>query len=187
MFTRAGLFRQDYTTRRAFRLWWKLPDLGSFIEKKILTLSKNGKMSPPPSNDSTDIIVPFMELLFAKLFCFFIFGPDVIRQLFAWMDHLLEEVVLPQTHSPAVLHCNTFIACDCILSCLACLNTSPSSSDSPLQCLILLYFMRKWDHFRSFYKISPRISPNATISSQTTWSFMHRAAYNNAIHFIHVS
>lgn len=149
MFTRAGLFRQDYTTWRAFRLWWKLPDLGSFIEKTILTLSKNGKMSPPPpSNDWSNIIIPFMELLFAKLFCIFIFGPVIIRQLFAWMDHLLEEIVLPQTHSPVVLHCNTLIACDCILWCLACLNTSPSSSShSPLQCLIL----RKWDNFCSFY------------------------------------
>lgn len=89
-----------------------------------------------------------MELLFAKLFCIFIFGPVIIRQLFAWMDHLLEEIVLPQTHSPVVLHCNTLIACDCILWCLACLNTSPSSSShSPLQCLIL----RKWDNFCSFY------------------------------------
>jgi len=32
----------------------------------------------------------------------------------------------PQAHGPGVLHRNTIIACDCIFSCLACLNTSPS-------------------------------------------------------------
>lgn len=116
--------------------------------------------------------------LFAKLFSFFIFGPDVIRQLFAWMDPLLEEVVWPQTHSPAVLHRNTF-------------NTIPAwilAHPPPPTPLCSVWFSHtfkgKWvscDNFRSFYKTS------STISSQTTWSFMHRTAYNNAIHFIHVS
>lgn len=68
MFTSARLFSDD---------------LRSFTEKKTLTLSKNGENVAPPSNDSTNIIVPFMDPLFAKLFSFFIFGPDVFRQLFA--------------------------------------------------------------------------------------------------------